>query len=83
MTQWQPIETAPRNGCPILARRHNGVSYEYDVIWWSGSFPTYPWMANATSYPPDRMDEWISIPGELSATYGPLNGELREKSDGK
>jgi hypothetical protein len=67
--RWQIIDTAPKNGCPILVRRHNGVCHEYDVVWWVGN-ATYPWMGNHTSYPPDRMDEWTSIPGEVAAAYG-------------
>ena len=60
---WHPIETAPRTGRPVLARRHNDVCYEYDIIWWAGDGDvTYPWMAMHTSYPEDRLDEWHEIP---------------------
>ena len=54
------MKTAPKDR-QILVRRHNDVAYEYYVVWWSGHEP-YPWEAEHTGYPTDRLDNWHEIP---------------------
>jgi hypothetical protein len=61
MTDWKPMETAPKDR-PILVRRNNDVFYEHHVVWWTGDEP-YPWASDYTAYTTDRLDEWIDIPG--------------------
>jgi hypothetical protein len=61
---WRPMKTAPKDR-QILVRRHNDVAYEYYVVWWSGHEP-YPWEAEHTGYPTDRLDNWHEIPGQQS-----------------
>ncbi len=60
---WLPMDTAPRDGREVLARRHNGVSFEHCVVWWDGD-GIYPWASNGTAYPERRLDEWHNIPGQ-------------------
>jgi hypothetical protein len=62
---WNPMETAPRTGEPILVRRHNDVMYEFYVVWWGGEEP-YLWQSEHTAYPAERLDEWHHIPGARS-----------------
>ena len=59
---WQPMDTAPKDGREILARRHNDVCHEHFVVWWSGWEKFYPWASAGSSYPEDRLDEWMEIP---------------------
>jgi hypothetical protein len=59
---WNPMDTAPKDGREILARRHNGVFHQHYIVWWAGNFLTYPWMGEGTAYTPDHMDEWHEIP---------------------
>jgi hypothetical protein len=56
------MHTAPKDR-QILVRRHNDVFWEYYVVWWSDLDKTYPWMADHTSYPTERLDNWHEIPG--------------------
>lgn len=62
---WRSMKTAPKNGEQILVRRHNDCAYEYYVVWWEGTEP-YPWIAENTAYPNDRLDNWHPIPGPRS-----------------
>jgi hypothetical protein len=58
---WKPMKTAPKDRA-ILVRRHNDVTYEYDIVWWDVDACLYPWISNSTAYPVDRLDDWHSIP---------------------
>lgn len=60
LAAWKPMETAPKDR-QILVRRHNDVAYEYYVVWWSELDPQYPWRAEYTAYPADRLDGWQDI----------------------
>lgn len=57
---WQPMETAPKDR-DILVRRHNDCGWEHYVVWWRDD-PHYPWRAEFTAYPSDRLDGWHEIP---------------------
>lgn len=60
MSDWKPMDTAPKDR-PILVRRHNDVCLEHYVVWWGGG-PIYPWVSDYTAYPTDRLDGWHEIP---------------------
>jgi hypothetical protein len=62
--QWFPMDTAPRDGTPVLAARNNDLFWEYTVVWWHDTGTTggfYPWQANNTAYPEERLDYWTPI----------------------
>lgn len=63
---WRDMETAPRDGAPILACRNNGCGWDHVVVWWNGDC-TYPWQSDASAYPDDRMDYWqpLSVPYDI------------------
>lgn len=63
MSEWQPMETAPKTE-QILVRRHNDIDFEYFVVWWAPSADgdPYPWRGEYTAYPTDRLDAWLRIP---------------------
>lgn len=42
MSEWQKIETAPRDGTPILAYLAFEDEPVFDIIKWDGK-PKYPW----------------------------------------
>ena len=52
---WQPIETAPKDGTPIYARKDHEVTIEY--VWWDNN--PDGWMGWEYSEPPLW---WIPIP---------------------
>jgi len=77
MSDWRPIETAPKDGTPILARS-KGYSFPF-VIFWSarcivfGPMPALPdgsvigkdWLLSCADDPAEVMetpDEWIPLP---------------------
>jgi hypothetical protein len=62
--RWRKMSTAPKDGTQILVRRHNDCMYEFYVVWWGGDKDEqYPWHAEHTAYPEDRLDNWLPIPG--------------------
>ncbi len=73
MSDWQPMDSAPRDGTEILVRRHNDVCFEHYVVWWWDD-PQYPWRAEHTAYPHDRLDGWHEIPGGDHQTTPPKEG---------
>ena len=59
---WQPIDTAPKDGTPVLACwKENGV-WHYVVIWRS-RHQVYPWRSfERNAYPEDWPEYWASLP---------------------
>ena len=62
MTEWQPIETAPRDGCAILAARDYGELIQ--VVYWDDEQPLHPWAVvdSEISYPPPTFTHWMPLP---------------------
>ncbi len=58
---WKPMTTAPKDR-EILVRRHNGVGYEYYLVWWDED-DHYQWRSDYSAYPDDQLDAWHEIPG--------------------
>jgi hypothetical protein len=58
---WKEMDSAPRDGTPILVARNNDVSWEFYVVWWTRD-PVYPWSAEWNAYPEERLDYWRPLP---------------------
>lgn len=69
---WRSMNTAPRDGTPILACRNNGCGWDHMVVWWSGLDSRYPWQAENTAYPEDRLDNWqpLTVPYSIQNYWG-------------
>jgi len=61
MADWQPIETAPRDGTYVLGCYDNGRGWEYRVVCWTGWQP-YPWSEAETEWAEDRVNYWKPLP---------------------
>ena len=62
MSEWQPIETAPKDGHDVLVARWAAGQWEYAVAWWRDTGDGYPWVVDYTEpYPPDHFDWWMPI----------------------
>jgi hypothetical protein len=62
------MDTAPKDGTPILAFWDNGCGWECVVVWWGGGEP-YPWSADWNSYPADKFDCWQEIQYPASVAF--------------
>ena len=69
--EWQPIETAPKDGTPVLvlfAKDPNDADDEdwILVVEWHdmGSELAFPWRApdGGTGYNPERATHWMPLP---------------------
>jgi hypothetical protein len=42
------------------------------VVWWSGLDSRYPWQAENTAYPEDRLDNWqpLTVPYSIQNYWG-------------
>lgn len=63
MTEWQPIETAPKDGSKILAWFADG---DYSIIYWGaydGSWvQSLPGLGSDSGYSPDTFIHWMPLP---------------------
>lgn len=62
MSEWQPIETAPKDGRGVLVSNGQAVGEatffaEYDGWWWAGSCPT-----DYCDFQVDNPTHWMPIP---------------------
>lgn len=50
--EWQPIETAPKDGAPILVCWPDGQFEQKGsaVVWWNIGYGRYPWELIETGY---------------------------------
>lgn len=66
MTEWQPIETAPKDGSKILAWFADG---DYSIIYWGaydGSWvQSLPGLGSDSGYSPDTFIHWMPLPEPL------------------
>lgn len=63
--EWKPIETAPKDGEPIIGIYHNDCGWEYRIIYWNGIPPDeYPWAElNTDNYwAESKIDYWMPFP---------------------
>lgn len=58
MSEWQPIETAPRDGTPILA--YNSMLGSYNTAYLNGEFPCGFWGRLGQWYP--QPTHWMPLP---------------------
>lgn len=69
MSEWQPIETAPKNGHPIIAYQPGGVygsgiSYPPSVglAWWRAADANNPAHWEGPLNPRDYPTHWMPLP---------------------
>lgn len=62
MNGWMEMDTAPRDGTPILALYDlNCGSYDLVVVWWT-SDQDYPWHSFGNSFVEHRIAYWRPAP---------------------
>lgn len=67
MSEWKPIETAPRDGSLILgwgSYQYPGdvdLTEYYEIIYYSGD-PKYPWSNGEDHHQPDVFSHWQHLP---------------------
>lgn len=61
---WQTMETAPRDGTPILGAYYNDIDWEYRLIAWNENLHPYPWqqLDQANEWSGDRVSYWRPLP---------------------
>ena len=57
MSNWKPVDSAPKDGRPFAVRAHNGIEMVYEVSHWSSKLKRFV----DTNY--DFAYEVIYIPG--------------------
>jgi hypothetical protein len=61
MEEWQPIETAPKDGTDILVSLWGGENML--VLCYNDENPKYPWMSlDGPSYHKDAPTHWMALP---------------------
>lgn len=69
MTDWQPIETAPRDGSQFLGYHLSDDHYTGDwfaLVDYSGD-PTWPWSDFEGNHPPSFLTHWMPLPAAPEA----------------
>jgi hypothetical protein len=67
MSEWQPIETAPRDGNDFLAcgsylyPGDKSVTWYMDIVGYSGD-PDWPWESDEGKCKPDSYSHWMPLP---------------------
>lgn len=59
-SQWQPIETAPRDGSPILVNWYGDASDSAVIVYWSNGWET----GDSRQYEELHPDVWMQLPPE-------------------
>ena len=64
MPEWQPIETAPKDGTVILVCGNNarGVYYVTDAKWSCGAWCLFDCAEDSHTYPSDYHTHWQPLP---------------------
>lgn len=65
MSDWQPIETAPKDGRQFLMVRFGWEAQPtYNVVYFDEEHPNYPWAIqdSDTAYHPDFPTHWMPLP---------------------
>ena len=61
--EWQPIETAPKDGTKILAWFADG---DYSIIYWGAYDDSWvqslPGLGSDSGYSPDTFSHWMPLP---------------------
>ena len=73
MTEWQTIETAPKDGTRVLVAYLYGNEYRVALSYWTDdSFFDYAGWYIGVSTISDRVHYWMSLPTapELHTTFG-------------
>lgn len=64
MTEWQPIETAPRDGEEFLGWFQQNGEYGRPVVcaWQPYIDLMYPWHGEWNSFAEDKITHWMPLP---------------------
>lgn len=67
MSEWQPIETAPRDGTEFLAYGSylypddKAVTEYIEIVEWSGH-DGWPWLSGSEMHAPGVYSHWMPLP---------------------